>query len=142
MLMLMSAFETGQTSVLSQQQTSVLSQQQTSVLSQQKTPGCFGSILRGTKMTSFYKSGHIGFQRVSVGTLMWHNRTRRGSTDRSTVPYCGARLVYGPTWRPHGPSGAPSGPDGPRRHRRTPFNRSLPSLGGPQLLLAQPMLLV
>ena len=29
-----------------------------------------------------------------------------------------------------------------RRHRRTPFPRSLPGLGGPQLLLAQPRLLV
>ena len=35
-----------------QQQTSVLSQQQTSALSQQKTSGCFGVILKGTKMIS------------------------------------------------------------------------------------------
>ena len=27
------------------------------------------------------------FQQVSVGTLIWHNGTRQGSTDRSTVPY-------------------------------------------------------
>ena len=62
----------------------------------------------------------------------------------------GARLMYGTTYgtprRPHGPSGAPSGPDRPpadrRRHRRTPFNRRLPGLGGPQLLLAQPRLLL
>ena len=32
-------------------------------------------------------SGHIGFRWVSVGTLIWHDRTRRGSTDRSTVLY-------------------------------------------------------
>ena len=38
--------------------------------------------------------------------------------------------------RPNGP------PADPQRLCRTPFNRSLPGLGGPQLLLAQPMLLV
>ena len=27
-------------------------------------------------------SGHIGFRRVSVGNLFWHNGTRGGSTDR------------------------------------------------------------
>ena len=62
----------------------------------------------------------------------------------------GARLMYtdplGTPRRPHGPSGAPSGPNGPpadpRRHRRTLFNRSLPGLGGPPLLLAQPGLLL
>ena len=41
---------------------------------------------------------------------------------------------------------APSGSDRPpadcQRHRRTPQNRRLPSLGGPQLRLAQPRLLV
>ena len=32
-------------------------------------------------------SGHIGFRKVSVGTLIWHDSTRWGSTDHSTVPY-------------------------------------------------------
>ena len=54
-----------------------------------------------------------------------------------------------------GPYGVPTGPLEPhrdptvprtpadrRRHRRTPLNRSLPGLGGPQRLLAQPRLLV
>ena len=31
--------------------------------------------------------GHIGFRWVSVGTLIWHDRTRQGSTGRSTVLY-------------------------------------------------------
>ena len=66
-------------------------------------------------------SGQIGFRRVSVGTLFWHDGTRRGSTGRSIVPRIGARLMYGPL----------------RRHRRTPFNRRLPGLGGSQLLSAQ-----
>ena len=48
--------------------------------------------------------------------------------------------------RPHGPSGAPSGPDGPpadpRRHRRTPLNRSSPGMGGPPLLLASAVAIV
>ena len=53
--------------------------------------------------------------------------------DRCTDP-------LGTPRRPHGPSGAPSGPNGPpadrRGHCQTPFNRRLPGLGGPQLLLA------
>ena len=60
-----------------------------------------------------------------------------------------ARLMYGPpghaTASPRalrGPVGTQRTPGGPQRHRRTPFNRRLPGLGGPQLLLAQPMLLV
>ena len=69
-------------------------------------------------------SGHIGFRRFSVGTLIWHDRTRRGSTDR----------IMGPLGAPFGPDEAPA--DHWRRHR-TPLNRRLPSLGGPQLLLAQ-----
>ena len=79
-----------------------------------------------------------------VGTLIWHDRTRRGSTDRSTVPYrctIDVRTHTGPYGVPTGPPGAPSGPDGPpadrRRHRRTPLNRRLPGLGGPPLLSAQ-----
>ena len=84
-------------------------------------------------------SGHIGFRRVSVGTLFWHDGTRQGSTDRSTVPYRCTTHVRTHT----GPSGVPTGPPGPRRdptdplrHRRIPFHRRLPGLGGPQLLLA------
>ena len=87
-------------------------------------------------------SGPVGFRRVSVGNLIWHDRTRRGSTDRSTVPYRCTIDVRTHT----GPYGDPTGPPGPRRDlmgpRRTPLNRSLPGLGGPQLLLAQPRLLV
>ena len=57
--------------------------------------------------------------------------------------------MYGPIRDPpaapralRGPVGTRRTPGGPRRHRRTPFHRRLPGLGGPQLLLAQPMLLV
>ena len=68
-----------------------------------------------------------------------------GSLDCPVSMHDGCTDPYGTPRRPHGPSGAPSGPNGPpadpRRHHRSPFNRSLPGLGGPQLLLAQPMLL-
>ena len=61
----------------------------------------------------------------------------------------GARLMYGPI---RDPTASPralrasSGSDGPpadrRQHRWAKFHRSFPGLGGPQLLLVQPMLLV
>ena len=63
-------------------------------------------------------SGHIGFRRVSIGTLIWHDRTRRGSTDRSTVPYwctIDVRTHTGPYGVPTGPPGARRDPTGPRR---------------------------
>ena len=101
--------------------------------------------IRDSRVTRQGSSGHIGFRRVSVGTLFWHDGTRRGSTDRSTVPYrctIDVRTHTGPYGVPTGPPGARRDPADRRRHRRTPFHRSLPSLGGPQLLLAQPWLLV
>ena len=62
-----------------------------------------------------------GFRRVSVGTLFWHDGTRRGSTDRSTVPYpCTIESMYGPPghatassrgfWGPVGTQRTPIGP--------------------------------
>ena len=57
-------------------------------------------------------SGHMGFRRVSIGNLIWHDRTRRGSTDRSTVPYwctIDVRTHTGALRRPH--QGGPSGPN-------------------------------
>ncbi len=52
----------------------------------------------------------IGFRRVSVGTLIWPDGTRRGSTDRSTVPYRCTIDVRTNT----GPHGVPTGPPGSR----------------------------
>ena len=43
--------------------------------------------IRDSRVIHQGSSGPIGFRRVSVGTLIWHDRTRQGSTDRSTVPY-------------------------------------------------------
>ena len=86
-------------------------------------------------------AGHIGFRRVSVGTLFWHDGTQQGSTDRSSVLYWCTIDVRTHTGTYGGPTGSPTphrDPTGPRRHRRTPFNRNLHSLGSPQLLLAQP----
>ena len=81
-----------------------------------------------------------------------HVVTRRGSTGRSTVLYrctIDVQTMYRPLRdAPASPRAlrGPIGTDGPpadrRRHGRTPFNRQLPSLDGPQLLLAQPRLLV
>ena len=51
------------------------------------------------------------FRRVSVGTLFWHDGTRRGSTDRSTGPYRCTIDVRTP-WARHG---VPTGPPGPRQ---------------------------
>ena len=66
--------------------------------------------------------GHVGFRRVSVGTLIWHDMTdhmtRRGSTDRSTVPYrctIDVRTHTGPYGVPMGPPGPRWDPMGPRR---------------------------
>ena len=93
-------------------------------------------------------SGHIGFQRVSVGTLIWHDGTRQGSTDRLTVPYWCTIDVRTP-WARHG---VPTGPPGPRRDPTAAWRPAggtvrlifigAPGVGGPQLLLAQPRLLV
>ena len=68
-----------------------------------------------------------------------HVVTRRGSTGRSTVPYwctIDVRTHTGSSGVPTGPPGPRRDPTEPRRHRRTPLHRSLPGLGGPQLLLA------
>ena len=61
----------------------------------------------------------------------------------------GPRLMFGPlghatasTQALRGPSGANGRPADRRRHGRTPFNRRLPGLGGPQLLLASASVLV
>ena len=93
--------------------------------------------------------GHIGFRRVSVGTLFWHDGTRRGSTDRLTVQYWCTIDVRTHT----GPSGVPTGPPWARRDptdlRRTAggtvgprLMEPPPGLGGLQLQLAQPWLQV
>ena len=78
-------------------------------------------------------SGRIGFRQVSVGSLFWHNRTRRGSMGRWTAPYPCTIDVYEPIRNPtapYRPSGALLGPDGHPadcwRHRRIPLNRSPP----------------
>ena len=87
----------------------------------------------------------IGFQWVSVGTWFWHDRTRWGSTDRSTAPYrctIHVRIHTGPYGVPRGTPGVCQDPTGPRRHRGTLLNRSLTGLDGPLLGLAQPWLLV
>ena len=69
-----------------------------------------------------------------------HDWTRRGSTGRSTVPcWCTIDVrthLYGILRCPHWP------PADRWRHHRTLLNRSLTDLGGPQILLAQPRLLV
>ena len=61
-------------------------------------------------------SGHIGFQRVSVGTLFWHDETRHGSTGRLTVPH---RCTID-VWTHAGPSGGPTRTLGPRRDPTDP----------------------
>ena len=97
------------------------------------------------------QSGPVGSYRVPTGFRRNPDLAQRDPTgldgsldcyvsvhDRCTDP-------LGTPRRPQGPSGGSSGPNGPsadpRRHRRTLFNRRLPGLGGPQLLLAQPVLL-
>ena len=63
-------------------------------------------------------SGHDGFRRVSVGTLIWHDGTRQGSTGRSTFPYrcmIDVRTHTGPYGVPTGPLGRRQDPMGPRR---------------------------
>ena len=76
----------------------------------------------------------IGFRRVSVGTLIWHDRTRRGSTDRSTVPYWCTNDVRTHT----GPYGVPTGLPGPRRDR-TDTRRTADGTVGPRLIGASPV---
>ena len=72
-------------------------------------------------------SGHIRFRRVSVGTLFWPDGTRRGSTDRSTVPYRCAIDVRTP-WAHHGVLMGPLGP------RRAPTAARQPAGGTVRLL--------
>ena len=94
-------------------------------------------------MSVFAQKKMCDYQRSSG-----HVVTRRGSTGRSTVPYrstIDVRTHTGLYGVPTGPPG-PVGTDGPpadhRRHRRTPFNRRLPGLGGPQILLASAVAIV
>ena len=88
---------------------------------------------------------HDRFWQVSIGTMFWHD----GARQIAGLSHIGARLMYRPirdptasSWALHGPSGPDRPPADRRRRLRTLLHRSLPSLGGPQLLLAQPMLLV
>ena len=98
----------------------------------------------GSRMGPYISRTSIWDSRATVGACwaisgsdgfpwepcFWYDGTRRVSTDRSTVPYRFTIDV-----------GAPSGPDGPPADpHRTPLNRSLPGLGGPQLLLASGLL--
>ena len=79
-------------------------------------------------------SGHIGFRRVSVGTLFWHDRTRRVSADRSTVSY-----RYTIDVRTHtGPNGVPAGP---LVARREPMGarRTAGGTVGPHFIGASPV---
>ena len=97
-------------------------------------------------------SGPVGLYRVPTGFCRNPVLARRdltaGARRIARLSRIGARLMNGPIWNPLAfPRAlrAPSGPSGPpadrRRHRWTQFHRSLPGLGGPQLLLAQPRLL-
>ena len=71
---------------------------------------------------------------VSVGTLFWHDGTRRGSTDRSTVPYRCTIDVRTP-WARHGvPTGPPEARWDPTDPRRTPGGTV-----GPRLIGASPV---
>ena len=79
-------------------------------------------------------SGHIGFRRVSVGTLIRHDGTRWGSTDRPTVPHRCTIDVRTHT----GPSGVPTGPPGPRRDPTGP-RRTAGGTVGPRLIGASPV---
>ena len=92
----------------------------------------------GGGMSVFAQNKMCDYQRSSG-----HVVTRRGSTGRSTVPY---RCTIDVRTR-MGPSGVPTGPPGPRRDPTDPRLTAggtvgPPRLGGPQLLLAQPRLLV
>ena len=79
-------------------------------------------------------SGHIGFRRVSVGTLFWHDGTRQGSTGRSTVLYRCTIDVRTP-WARHG---VPTGHLGPRRDPTEP-RRTSGGTVGPRLIGASPV---
>ena len=86
-------------------------------------------------------SSHVGscraktaFRRVSVGTLFWHDGTRRGSTDRSTGPYRCTIDVRTP-WARHG---VPTGPLGPRRAPTDP-RRTAGGTVGPRFIGASPV---
>ena len=98
-------------------------------------------------------SGLVGSHRAISGSDGFPSKPCLGTTGPDGARWIarlsrvGAQLIYtdpyGTLRRPHGPSGAPSGPDvHRRRHRRTPLNRSLPGLGGPQLLLASAVAIV
>ena len=71
---------------------------------------------------------------VSVGTLFWHDGTRQGSTDRSTVPYRRTIDVRTP-WARHG---VPTGPPGPRWDPTDP-RRTPGGTVGPRLIGASPV---
>ena len=73
---------------------------------------------------------------MSIGTLIWHDGTRWGSTGRSTVPYRCTIDVRTHT----GPYGVPTGPLEPRRDptgpRRIPGGTIGPRLIGASLVWA------
>ena len=67
------------------------------------------SLIQVSRVIRLGKSGPVRsywFQGVSVGTLLWHNRTRGGSTDRLTVPYRCTNNVLTSTDVPIVPPGA------------------------------------
>ena len=91
-------------------------------------------------------SGPVGSYRVPMGFRRNPDLARRtptgldGSLDCPISVHDSCTDPYGSLRRPHGPSGGPSADR--RRHRRTPFHRRLPGLGGPQLLLASAVAIV
>ena len=108
--------------------------------------------IRDSRVIRQGPSGSVGPYRVPTGfrrnlVLARRDPTRLdGSLDCPVSVHDSCTDPYGTLRRLHGPSGGPSGPDGPpadrRRHRRTPFHRRLPGLGGPQLLLASAVAIV
>ena len=93
----------------------------------------YGTVERSVKARRV-PSGHIGFRQVSIGTLIWPDRTRRGSTGRSTVQYrCRIHV-----WTHMGPYGVPTGPSGPRRDPTDP-QRSAGSTVGPRFIASSPV---
>ena len=112
------------------------------------------TLMRDSRVIRQSPSGPVGPYRVPTGfrrnPVLARQDPTIGSIDRSTVPYRCTIDVRTP-WARHGvPTGPPeprrdpfNGPPADRRgHRRTPFNRRLPGLGGPPLLLASASVLV
>ena len=66
----------------------------------------------------------LGFRRVSVGTPIWHDRTRRALTDDSMVSY------HRCTTKIRTPTGRHSIPSGPQGTQRPPGGR--PAVGAPR----------